>query len=324
MFSIRDRDELGEILFQQVSRLEPELAEILTDAILAMEDNDIIRLIGDPDALQAQVQRTLDDFVHDLSEDERILTPSSSSDRSRWSPTAESITQRAAVIADSEDIEDPRRTYGFKTSAELWRAMDNEDPQVMTYDGSTPIPAMSEVMKEIAGKNSTQSRHEATEFVETIRRPAELNAMKELARISAAVEALKTQVEDYESCNSLASTSTASYALGGNGQTVPPVDPAPKKKGGKRVSKIPRASRRDAAADHTHPAVEKEAPASMPLMEAVRQDRAQMAQRPPRRTTRPVNTSVRDQEVEDTFADGAVCGFVAGLGVTICCVLIFW
>lgn len=44
MFSIRDRDELGEIVFQQVSRLEPELAEILTSAILAMEDNDIIRL----------------------------------------------------------------------------------------------------------------------------------------------------------------------------------------------------------------------------------------------------------------------------------------
>lgn len=202
--------------------------------------------------------------------------------------------------------------------------MGNEDPQVMTYDGSTPIPAMSEVTKEIAGKNSTQSRHEATEFVESIRGPAELNTMKEIAMISAAVEALKTQVEDYESCNSLASTSTASYALGRNRQTVPPVDPAPQKKGGKRASKIPRASRRDAAADHSHPAVEKEAPASMPLMEAVRQDRAQMAQRPPRRTTRPVNTSVRDQEVEDTFADGAVCGFVAGVGVTICLVLIFW
>ncbi|KAK7718630.1 hypothetical protein SLS64_002590 [Diaporthe eres] len=290
MFSIRDRDELGEILFQQVSRLEPELAETLTSEILAMEDNDIIRL----------------------------------SDRSRWSPTAESITQRAAVIADSEEIEDPRRTYGFKTSAELRRAMGREDPQVMTCDGSTPIPAMSEVTNEVAGKNSTQNRHEATEFVETMRRPADLNTTKEFDDISAAVQAFQIGWADYMSRNSLASTSTASYALGRTRQTAPPADPAPQKKGGKRPSKIPRATRRDAAADHSHPAVETEAPASMPLMEAVRQDRTQMAQRPPRRTTRPANTGVRDQEVEDDFADGAVCGFVAGIGITICCVLIFW
>lgn len=44
MFVITSREELREILFSQVSNLEPELAESLTDTILEMDDEAITPL----------------------------------------------------------------------------------------------------------------------------------------------------------------------------------------------------------------------------------------------------------------------------------------
>lgn len=44
MFVITSREELREILLLQISTLEPELAEGLTDLIMDMEDEDIIPL----------------------------------------------------------------------------------------------------------------------------------------------------------------------------------------------------------------------------------------------------------------------------------------
>lgn len=44
MFTTNNRAELAEILFQQISNLEPELAEVLTNLILDMRDEDIIPL----------------------------------------------------------------------------------------------------------------------------------------------------------------------------------------------------------------------------------------------------------------------------------------
>ncbi|KAG6368308.1 hypothetical protein INS49_002513 [Diaporthe citri] len=338
MFTITSRDELGEILFQRISTLEPELAEVLTSIILDMKDEDVIPLVGDDDALQAQVQRLLDDFDRNLMavddvvnwDDEpteriqRIFTPSSSSDRTRWSPSAESTIQRAAVIADSEDIEDHSQASGVETSATFLPTIENQDPQV-TDDyahrhgptESTRVPANSEATKEVAGENS-RSQYEATEFVETIRRPAELDTMKESVAASTAPQTQETRVgtaQDYRSHSPLTSTSTASYVLGAERETAAPASPAPKKKAGKKAAKIPRAPEH-VAADHSHPLVETGAPASMPLMEAVRQpepplraqDLTQTAWRPARRTTRPGDTGARAQELDDGFADGTVIG----------------
>lgn len=44
MFVITSREELREIFLQQISTLEPELAEELTDMIMIMKDEDIIPL----------------------------------------------------------------------------------------------------------------------------------------------------------------------------------------------------------------------------------------------------------------------------------------
>lgn len=44
MLTTRERDGIGEILFQEVSLLEPELAEVLTSMMLEMEDEDILTL----------------------------------------------------------------------------------------------------------------------------------------------------------------------------------------------------------------------------------------------------------------------------------------
>lgn len=157
--------------------------------------------------------------------------------------------------------------------------------------------------------------------------------MKEAVASSAALQTQETRMEadqDYRSCSSLASTSTASYVLGAKRETAGPAGPTSQKKGGKKVAKTPRAPKHDAA-DHSHPLVETKAPASMPLMEAVRQaepppraqDPTQTAWRPARRTTQPANTGARTEEVDDACAFGAISGFFCGIGLTICCMLIF-
>lgn len=170
-------------------------------------------------------------------------------------------------------------------------------------------------------------------YVETTRVPAELDTMKESVASSAALQTQETRMEadqDYRSCSSLASTSTASYVLGAKPETAGPAGPTSQKKGGKKVAKTPRAPKHDAA-DHSHPLVETEEPASMQPMEAVRQaEPAPRAQRPTqttwrpaRRTTRPANTGARAEEVDDAFEHGAVGGFLCGVLLTICCMFIF-
>lgn len=197
---------------------------------------------------------------------------------------------------------------------------------------SAPVPAKSEATKEVAGKNS-RNQYEATEFVETTRRKAELDTMKEFVASFAAPQTQENRVEtaqDNGSCDPLASTSTASYVLGAKRETAAPAGPAPQKKGGKKVAKTPRAPKPDAA-DNSHPLVETEAPASMPLMEAVRQaeppppaqNQTQTAQRPRQRTAQPANTGVRDRELDEAFAHGAVTGLFCGIGLIICGMLIF-
>lgn len=198
---------------------------------------------------------------------------------------------------------------------------------------SCRVCAALEATKEVAGKSSTQSRRKATEFVETIRSPAELNTMKECVTSSAAVQTQEARAgpsQDYGFRNSLASMSAASYVLGARRATAIPVGPVSQKSLGKRVATRPRAPRHDAA-DHDHPLVETETPASMPLMQVARQAEpplrtqtpTQRAQQPPRRTAPPANTGVRAQPEYDEYSDAAVCGFLCGVSFTIIFMFIF-
>lgn len=184
---------------------------------------------------------------------------------------------------------------------------------------TTGAPANSETVIEALAKDPTPEKIKAGVFVETTTDPAQSDTMKEAVAGPANLPERRAEAAR----DPLTSTSTISYLLrGANAETFALVGPAPQKKSDEEPRKTtrPRAPER-AAADRSHPLAETEAPASMPLMEAVRQPRP-----PPRqasgfsRRARPANTRSQGQDEDDYECEYAcIGGFLCGVCVMWCC-----
>lgn len=327
------RDALCGFFLERISNLEPDLAEDLTDMIMELEDEDLLRMwvawhpylypsftadlsvrsYLDNDAFQARVQRckasllsssTANPGEEANSGDETILTPSSSS-WAAWSPRADPITQR--------DGEGPQTAVGAQ-----------EHKIKQGSEDSAGTAGDSDATKEVVVESPTQSQHDPRQVVETIRDPAKLNTMKEAVASPASLTGQCASIETargHEPLDALASSSTVSYVLRGHRATTAPASPAPQEDVGKSAPGPPRSPIPDTA-DQSHPALETEAPASMPLMEAISAAEAAAAAAP-RGTRRSANTGARGQWTDNDCERIAVlsfcCGVTVASGLIWCC-----
>ncbi|KAJ0122597.1 hypothetical protein J7T55_003111 [Diaporthe amygdali] len=166
-----NKQALGEILFPKVSSLEPALARKITDMILEMTQIDIIRLIGDDDALRAQVQRSKDAILQSSvakndencdSDDEHISTPTSS-DEERENAAAELSFLMTTQNTQAEGEDEPRS--GLESN----------------------IPFLSSVTTGSQDRHATthaESSRDEAGLAESIRTPADPDTMEEVVASS--------------------------------------------------------------------------------------------------------------------------------------------